>query len=140
MEKEIEKFILDVMSCKDVPSEIKERGGNLISNANVKTITNKMIADEIMVIARRHFDLGAFDSLSSRKREVVEARQICMYVIRRETTYSFTKIGELFGGKHHATVLHACETISNLIETDKKFENRHSNILGYKSELLERSL
>ncbi len=131
MNKQIEQFIIDVISCKDIPSEIKESGALLLSNDHTKKITNKMIADEIMVIARSHFELDAFDSLSSRKMEIVEARQLCMYVIRRETTYSFERIGKLFGNKHYSTVLHACNAIAELVETDKKFKERHSNILGY---------
>lgn len=55
----------------------------------------------------------------TRKREVVQARQISMYFSKHMTKKSLAIIGADHGGKDHGTVLHACKTISNLIETDK---------------------
>ena len=37
-------------------------------------------------------------------------------------------IGAEIGGKDHATVLHACSTVSDLIETDRNFKQHVSNI------------
>ena len=58
----------------------------------------------------------------TRKREIVQARQIAMYFCKNLTKSSLSSIGSLIGGKDHATVLHAYKTISNLIETDKAFK------------------
>ena len=49
----------------------------------------------------------------SRRRPLVNARQICMYVFRELTDYSYPKIAEVFGGRDHTTVMHACEKIRN---------------------------
>jgi chromosomal replication initiator protein len=57
----------------------------------------------------------------SRKREVVQARQIAMYFAKAFTKSSLATIGAHCGGKDHATVLHACKTVNNLMETDKQF-------------------
>ncbi len=57
----------------------------------------------------------------SRKREVVQARQIAMYFAKVFTKSSLATIGAHCGGKDHATVLHACKTVNNLMETDKQF-------------------
>ena len=57
----------------------------------------------------------------TRKREVVQARQISMYFSKKMTKSSLASIGAHCGGKDHATVLHACRTINNLVETDKQF-------------------
>jgi len=57
----------------------------------------------------------------SRKREVVQARQIAMYFSKAFTKSSLATIGAHCGGKDHATVLHACKTVNNLMETDKQF-------------------
>jgi len=64
----------------------------------------------------------------TRKREVVQARQISMYFAKSLTKSSLATIGMHCGGKDHATVLHACRTVNNLIDTDKRFK-------GYISEL-----
>jgi chromosomal replication initiator protein len=47
----------------------------------------------------------------SRRRPLVTARQIGMYVFRQLTDYSYPKIAEEFGGRDHTTVIHACEKI-----------------------------
>ena len=60
-------------------------------------------------------------STRSRKREVVLVRQVSMYLAKKYLDLSTSKIGQYVGGRDHATVLHACKTITNLAETDKQF-------------------
>lgn len=55
-----------------------------------------------------------------RKKEIKIPRQICMYLIRRELDHSYEKIGEIFGGRNHTTVLHAFNTISEKLKTDHR--------------------
>lgn len=55
----------------------------------------------------------------TRKREIVQARQISMYLSKKYTDYSLSRIGDILGRKDHATVLHACKTISEQLEIDK---------------------
>ena len=59
----------------------------------------------------------------TRKSEIVETRQIAMFFSRIFTKYSLTAIGQYYGMKNHATVLHAVEKINNLAETDKEFKS-----------------
>lgn len=58
----------------------------------------------------------------TREREIVQARQIAMFFSKQLTKESLSSIGSQIGDKNHATVLHACKTVTNLIETDKKFK------------------
>ena len=58
----------------------------------------------------------------SRKRQIVQARQIAMYECRNLIqNCSLSTIGAELGGKDHATVLHACSTVQDLMSTDKLF-------------------
>jgi len=59
----------------------------------------------------------------TRKREIVQSRQIAMYFAKTLTKSSLATIGAKIGGKDHATVLHACKTVNNLLETDKRFKD-----------------
>ncbi len=56
---------------------------------------------------------------TSRKREIVQARQLSMYFAKKITKSSLAVIGMQCGNKDHATVLHACKTIENLRQTDR---------------------
>ena len=89
----------------------------------VKNTTHEVSIDYIQKIVCDYFDLP-IEMLKSktRKRQVVQARQIAMYFAKSMTKSSLSNIGAHCGGKDHATVLHACRTVNNLIETDKKFK------------------
>lgn len=59
----------------------------------------------------------------TRKSEIVIPRQICMYLSRRLTNTSLTDIGKKMGGKDHSTVVHACDKIEDLLETEPDMRN-----------------
>ncbi|MDO5522691.1 MAG: chromosomal replication initiator protein DnaA [Bacteroidia bacterium] len=60
---------------------------------------------------------------ASRKREIVQARQVTMFFIKKHTEFSLSQIGVQVGNRNHATVLHACNTIKDLTEVDKNFRS-----------------
>ncbi len=74
-----------------------------------------------------NLDMDKFNS-PKRTREIAQARQIAMYLSKRHTKAPLTAIGAAIGGKNHATVLHACKAISNLMETDKVFKRQMEEI------------
>jgi chromosomal replication initiator protein len=88
----------------------------------VKNTAREVTIEYIQKIVCDHFDLP-MELLKSktRKREVVQARQISMFFSKKMTKNSLANIGAHCGGKDHATVLHACRTVVNLSETDKQF-------------------
>ncbi|HIA37812.1 MAG TPA: chromosomal replication initiator protein DnaA [Flavobacteriales bacterium] len=95
----------------------------------VKNTAREVSIDYIQKVVCDYFDLP-IELLKSktRKRDVVQARQLAMYFSKSMTKSSLAKIGAHCGGKDHATVLHACRTVNNLIDTDKQFR-------GYVTEL-----
>ena len=57
----------------------------------------------------------------TRKRHIVQARQLAMFFAKKFTKASLASIGSQIGKRDHATVLHACKTVDNLASTDKQF-------------------
>ena len=64
----------------------------------------------------------------TRKREVVQVRQIAMYLAKKHTEISASKIGMLIGNRDHATVLHACKIVKDLVEVNKPFKSELEEI------------
>ena len=64
----------------------------------------------------------------SRKKEIVYARQLAMYLSKQMTRYSLKSIGLHFGGRDHTTVIHAIMTIENTFQTNKNNGNLHETI------------
>lgn len=76
-----------------------------------------------------YFSISSDALLSNtRKREIVQARQIAMYLSRNLTSTSLDSIGAQIGGKNHATVLYACNTVCDLMDTDRSFRQYITDI------------
>lgn len=88
----------------------------------IKNTKREISIDYIQKVVCNYFNIGVEQLQSkTRKREIVQARQVAMYFSKSLTKSSLATIGSQIGGKDHATVLHACKTVNNLIETDKRF-------------------
>lgn len=89
----------------------------------VKNTAREVSIDYIQKVVCDYFDLSIeLMKSKTRKREVVQARQIAMFFSKKLTKSSLANIGAHCGGKDHATVLHACRTVNNLQDTDKQFK------------------
>ena len=88
----------------------------------VKSTTREISIDYIQKVVCDYFSMP-LDLINSktRKREIVQARQLAMFFSKKHTKSSLATIGLHCGNKDHATVLHACRTVNNLLETDKQF-------------------
>jgi chromosomal replication initiator protein len=89
----------------------------------VKNTSREISIEYIQKMVCEYFTIGV-DLVKSktRKREIVQARQISMYFAKDLTKASLKTIGMHFGGRDHSTVIHACQTVNDLMETDKKFK------------------
>ena len=100
-----------------------------IIDKSVKNNRNDLTIDHIQQIIADYFGLD-IESLHSktRKRNVVQARQLAMFFSKKYTKNSLSTIGSQIGQRDHATVLHACKTVENLIETDRAFKKYVSDL------------
>ena len=100
-----------------------------IIEKSVKNSQCDLTIDHIQQIIADYFNLD-IESLHSktRKRNVVQARQLAMFFSKKYTKSSLSTIGSQIGQRDHATVLHACKTVENLMETDREFKKYVSDL------------
>ena len=85
--------------------------------------------EEIIKTVANHFKIGIKDMLSRKKtKNIVFPRQIAMYLSRTITEESYPEIGNKFGGKDHATVMHACKKIEKEISLNRKIATIIENL------------
>ncbi len=91
----------------------------------IKHTKQELTVDYILQVVGDYFHIGEDNILSNtRKREIVQARQVAMYFSKQLTKNSLKSIGMQIGKKDHATVLHAYRTVNNLMDTDKHFKQQ----------------
>ena len=100
-----------------------------ILKAYVKYTRKEINVDRICKVVCTHFDMDEeqFNS-KKRTRDIALARQVAMYLCKSYTKMPLSAIGNAIGKKNHATVLHACKTINNLMDTDKDFRQQMDDI------------
>ena len=92
---------------------------DIISPNDKKIITPEYIINTVA----EHYDITPEDIIGTKRNsKVVYPRQIAMYLCRELTDLSLPKIGELFGGRDHTTVIHACEKISEEMRNDQTLQ------------------
>jgi len=146
----IDEEVLSFLASR-IKTNFRELEGSLISliaNATLghreitvalaETITGKIVGEQasdvsidlIVDTVCEYFNITRDILLSkSRKRQIVQARQIAMYECRNLIpSCSLSTIGAELGGKDHATVLHACTTVQDLMSTDKAFRQYVTDI------------
>ncbi|HSI75160.1 MAG TPA: chromosomal replication initiator protein DnaA [Lunatimonas sp.] len=89
----------------------------------VKDIETEVGIDFIQKTCADYYDIKLIDlKAKTRKKEIVTARQVAMYFSKEFTNHSLKSIGYHFGGRDHSTVIHAVQTVNDLIETDTTFK------------------
>jgi len=113
------------LANQPIDLELTEKVVSRIVDITPKVQTVERIRDTVC----EYFSLTV-DAIStkSRKRELVQARQIAMYLSKQMTNNSLASIGNLIGQRDHATVLHACKIVSDLMEFDKSFRENVKEI------------
>ena len=139
---ELDDEVLEYVATH-ITNNVRELEGALISLLAQSTLNKKEITinlakemiDKLIKNSRREISIDYIQKIvcdyyniplnliqsKTRKREIVQARQVAMFFSKSLTKSSLATIGTQIGGKDHATVLHACKTVNNLIDTDKQF-------------------
>ncbi len=118
------KAIADIEKTAITIDLVKSSLQNLVKVRDEKRITTERIMDEVA----KYFRITKADILSDRRsRDVAIPRQLAIYLTREMTGASTTKIGTDFG-RDHATIMHACKKMAEMIEKDDSFSAKVSDI------------
>ncbi len=110
---------------REVDIELAKR----VISQTVKLEKRQITLERIQNIVSEYYkiDLDTIHS-KSRKREIVQARQVTMFLSKKYTDHSYSHIGNLVGKRDHATVLHACRTVQDSLDIDKLFRLQMKDI------------
>lgn len=121
-----------LINNKDIDMALAQR----VVGQSIRVEKKQLSVEAIQTVVCDYFNMDQAQlQTTSRKREIVQARQITMYLAKKHTPASFSHIGKIVGGKDHATVLHACKTVRDQIEINKNFratvESIEGNLTGF---------
>lgn len=106
----------DMALCKEALKDYRMPGDNLS-------------AERIIECTCRYFDVDRHDITSKKKnKEIVEPRQIAMYLVNELLSLPLASVGEAFGGREHTTVMHARDKIADLVVTDVRIKTAVNDI------------
>jgi len=115
--RELEGAVLSLLAYAslshcDVTIEVAKR---VLSN-KIRRKQRSLGIEDIQKAVARYYEVSTEDlAAKTRKKHVVSARQVAMYLCRDMTRASLKDIGDIFGKRDHTTVMHACRTIKKLL-------------------------
>ncbi len=109
-----------IINNRDINISLARR----VMEQNIKFEQKKVTVQKIQDVVSNFFNVKKdLIQSASRKREIVQARQVTMYFIKQHTELSLSQIGSHVGNRNHATVLHGFNTVKNLSEVDRGFRS-----------------
>lgn len=128
--REIEGAIISILAQSSLnKKQITVELAKQMIDKFVQNTVHEMSIDFIQKVVCDYYNMPVNQLFSkSRKRDIVHVRHSSMYFAKKYTDLSLSQIGAKCGDKDHATVLHACRAIENLIATDKKIKEDLNNI------------
>ena len=107
-----------------------ETAQKVLSDMGNDIKTRTITYEGIIKVVADHYNVKQ-DELFNKKRtqNIAFPRQVAMYLCRELADLSYPRIGELFGGRDHTTVIHAYEKISNFKNSNLAFQNELQEII-----------
>jgi chromosomal replication initiator protein len=121
--RDLEGIIVSLMAHSIINNrEIDIELARRVMEQNIKFEKKRITPQHIQDVVSEfyHIDKSLIQS-PSRKREIVQARQVTMYFVKKHTELSLAQIGIQIGNRNHATVLHSCNTVNDMAEVDRSF-------------------
>lgn len=121
------KKVLFFLEHKKEPLTLEKLEETLSGEQETRNPT--LNANHVITVVAEFFSISSDDLMNRcRKKEVVEPRQICMYLLRDLLKLSYPFIGEKLGKRDHTTAIHAFEKISKELTHSQSLNQKVSNI------------
>ena len=123
--RELEGILISLIAHASLNRvEISLELGKTVMKNIIKDIETEVGVDFIQKTVSEYYGIPLDDlKAKTRKKEIVTARQVAMYFCKEFTNHSLKSIGYHFGGRDHSTVIHAVQTVNDIMETDTSFRN-----------------
>ncbi|TXE02529.1 chromosomal replication initiator protein DnaA [Algoriphagus aquimarinus] len=123
--RELEGILISLIAHASLNRvEISLELGKTVMKNIIKDIETEVGVDFIQKSVSEYYGIALDDlKAKTRKKEIVTARQVAMYFCKEFTNHSLKSIGYHFGGRDHSTVIHAVQTVNDIMETDSSFRN-----------------
>lgn len=120
LEGALTSLMANAIYCnEEISMELAEK----VLSQTVGVEERKINVPEILAAVSRYYNIEESDIVSrKRKRDIVQARQVVMYLAKELTDASLAAIGAEMGGRDHSTVIYADRAIRDLLDTDTKFQ------------------
>ncbi len=128
--REMEGAMISILAQSSMnKKEINVELASSVIQKFVKSTPREITIEHIQKAVGEYFNIPIEKiNSSTRKREIVQARQLAMFFSKAYTKQSLASIGSKLGKKDHATVLHACKTVKNLCDTDRDFKKHFDEL------------
>ena len=123
--RELEGALNRVLAVSDLCGHSLDRELVRMSLTDMSSPKHTTSADDIIQSVSGVFGVPVEKIMSrDRTKDVALTRQVIMYLMREEANASLPQIGQAMGGRDHTTVIHACEKVAHLLQTDNQFRTR----------------
>lgn len=122
--RELEGVLISLMAQSSLNrQEIDLELTKMVIKNFVTQINKEITVEFIQELVADHFDVPV-EKLKgqTRKRSIVIARQLSMFLAKKLTDKSLKAIGQNFGGRDHSTVIYSCKAVQDLLDTDMVFQ------------------
>ncbi len=93
---------------------------DLIGESKIKRVSTIKSYEDILDAVSNHFGIEKEGILwGNRKKEFMIPRQVSMYLLKKKMNYTYERIGNIFSGRNHASVLYSCNKLEKIIKKDK---------------------
>ena len=127
--RELEGLLISALSLSKLSGGKISLDDVKAASSNLSIAKGKIPPETVIAAVASHFKFQEDDLIgSSRRSNIVLARQILIYLLRKDFGLPLVRIGILVGGRDHSTIIHSIEKMERIVETKQDLKDEISRI------------